>query len=71
MPSLVALGAEAVELMVAPALTAAAPTFPGTPGYWKSLDPGAAALLVEFAADGRQAWMRPKRRSPGWSPPRT
>jgi len=51
-PSLVALGAEAVELMVAPALTAAAHTFPGTPGYWKTLDPGAAALLVEFAADG-------------------
>jgi D-lactate dehydrogenase len=31
-PGLVALGAEAVELMVAPALSAAAQAFPGTPG---------------------------------------
>lgn len=50
-PGLVGLGAEAVELMVAPALTAAAQSFPNTPEYWKTLDPGAAALLVEFAAD--------------------
>lgn len=50
-PGLVALGAEAVELMVAPALTIAAHTFPGTPEYWKTLDPRAAALLVEFGAD--------------------
>ncbi|MFF3950586.1 FAD-binding and (Fe-S)-binding domain-containing protein [Streptomyces sp. NPDC001902] len=49
-PGLVDLGAEAVELMVAPALTAAAQAFPKTPAYWKTLDPGAAALLVEFAA---------------------
>src|ERR1700677_2071211 len=47
-PDLVALGAEAVELMVAPALTAAAQAFPGTPEYWRTLDPKAAALLVEF-----------------------
>ncbi|HET9001096.1 MAG TPA: FAD-binding and (Fe-S)-binding domain-containing protein [bacterium] len=47
-PGLVALGAEAVELMVAPALTAAAHSFPSTPEYWKTLDPSAAALLVEF-----------------------
>jgi D-lactate dehydrogenase len=47
-PSLVSLGAEAVELMVAPALTAAAQAFPGTPEYWRTLDPKAAALLVEF-----------------------
>jgi D-lactate dehydrogenase len=50
-PGLVGLGAEAVELMLAPALAAAARAFPGTPGYWRSLDPGAAALLVEFGAD--------------------
>lgn len=49
-PGLVSLGAEAVELMVAPALTAAAQAFPNTPEYWKTLDPGAAALLVEFGA---------------------
>ena len=47
-PGLVALGAEAVELMVAPALTAAAHAFPGTPEYWRTLDSDAAALLVEF-----------------------
>jgi D-lactate dehydrogenase len=50
-PGLVGLGAEAVELMLAPALAAAAQAFPGTPGYWRSLDPAAAALLVEFGAD--------------------
>ena len=42
---------EAVELMLAPALAAAAQALPGTPEYWRSLDPGAAALLVEFGAD--------------------
>jgi D-lactate dehydrogenase len=50
-PGLVAAGAEAVELMLAPALAAAAQAFAGTPAYWRSLDPGAAALLVEFGAD--------------------
>jgi D-lactate dehydrogenase len=50
-PGLVASGAEAVELMLAPALAAAAQAFPGTPQYWNSLDPQAAALLVEFRAD--------------------
>jgi D-lactate dehydrogenase len=50
-PGLVGLGAEAVELMLAPALAAAAQAFPGSPAYWRSLDPGAAALLVEFGAD--------------------
>lgn len=49
-PALVALGAEAVELMVGPALMAAAYSFPGTPEYWKTLDPDTAALLVEFGA---------------------
>jgi D-lactate dehydrogenase len=51
-PGLVRLGAEAVELMLAPALAAAVQAFPGSPQYWRSLDPGAAALLVEFGADG-------------------
>src|SRR5580693_4678534 len=50
-PGLVAQGAEAVELMLAPARAAAAQAFPGTPDYWPSLDPKAAALLVEFGAD--------------------
>lgn len=50
-PDLVALGAEAVELMGAPALTAASRSFAGTPEYWRDLDPAGAALLVEFAAD--------------------
>jgi D-lactate dehydrogenase len=54
-PGLVALGAEAVELMVAPALAAAAQAFPGTPAYWRDLDPAAAALLVEFGADSPAA----------------
>jgi len=49
-PDLVSLGAEAVELMMAPALTAAVQAFPGTPHYWMTLDPKAAALLVEFTA---------------------
>jgi D-lactate dehydrogenase len=49
-PGLVALGASAVELMVAPALTAASQAFAGTPSYWRTLDPKAAALLVEFGA---------------------
>jgi D-lactate dehydrogenase len=54
-PVLVAPGAEAVELMVAPALSAAAQAFPGTPRYWRYLDPRAAALLVEFGADNPAA----------------
>jgi D-lactate dehydrogenase len=54
-PSLVALGATAVELMVAPALTAAGQAFANTPCYWKTLDPAAAALLVEFGTEDMQA----------------
>jgi D-lactate dehydrogenase len=54
-PDLVKLGAAAVELMMAPALTAAGETFPGTPAYWRSLDPKAAALLVEFGAESDEA----------------
>src|SRR5579859_2024250 len=49
-PGLVGLGASAVELMIAPALTVAAQAFADTPSYWKTLDPKAAALLVEFGA---------------------
>jgi D-lactate dehydrogenase len=56
-PSIVALGAEAVELMMAPALTAAEESgdFPGAPAYFKSLDPNAAALLVEVGGDDTAA----------------
>ncbi|MGA9368658.1 MAG: FAD-binding oxidoreductase, partial [Steroidobacteraceae bacterium] len=50
-PGLVDLGASAVELMVAPALTAAGQAFAETPCYWKTLDPKAAALLVEVGAE--------------------
>jgi D-lactate dehydrogenase len=50
-PDLVSLGASAVELMVAPALTAASQGFAETPAYWKTLDPEAAALLVEIGAE--------------------
>src|SRR5471032_1442842 len=49
-PGLVNLGASAVELMVAPALTAAGQAFAHTPSYWRTLDPKAAALLVEYGA---------------------
>ena len=49
-PGLVKLGASAVELMVAPALTAAGHAFADTPCYWRTLDPNAAALLVEIGA---------------------
>lgn len=45
---LVAAGATATELMVAPTLIAAAYNMPGTPERWKTLPPESAALLVEF-----------------------
>jgi D-lactate dehydrogenase len=48
---LVAAGASAVELMVAPALMVAANSIPGTPAHWKELPLESAALLVELAAD--------------------
>ena len=51
---LVELGAQAVELMVASALTAASKLLKGTPKYWKDLDPKNAALLVEFGFDSDQ-----------------
>ena len=48
-PALVASGASAVELMVAPALVVAAHNIPGAPEAWKEgLPPDSAALLVEF-----------------------
>jgi D-lactate dehydrogenase len=50
-PALVAAGASATELMVAPTLIAAAWNMPGTPEAWKELPPTSAALLVEFRAE--------------------
>jgi D-lactate dehydrogenase len=61
-PKLVALGAEAVELMMAPALTAAGAAFPETPAYWKTLDPKAAALLVEYGAGNQEDLSRLEKR---------
>ncbi len=45
---LIAAGARAVELMVAPALIVAATTSAARPQSWRELDPASAALLVEF-----------------------
>jgi D-lactate dehydrogenase len=50
-PALVAAGARATELMVAPALIAAAWNLPGTPQEWRELPPGSAALIVELGGD--------------------
>ncbi|HWW67829.1 MAG TPA: FAD-binding and (Fe-S)-binding domain-containing protein [Solirubrobacterales bacterium] len=47
---LVAAGATAVELMVAPALITAAWNMVGAPEEWKELPPESAVLLVEFGA---------------------
>ena len=47
-PDLVASGATAVELMVAPALITAAWNMVGAPQEWKELPPESAVLLVEF-----------------------
>ena len=47
-PDLVAAGATAVELMVAPALIAAGWNMHGAPEYFREIDPSTAALLVEF-----------------------
>ncbi len=46
--ALVAAGARATELMVAPALIAAAWNLPGTPQEWRELPPASAALIVEL-----------------------
>jgi D-lactate dehydrogenase len=52
-PALVAAGARATELMVAPALIAAAWNMGGTPEAWRELPFESAALIVEFGgADG-------------------
>ena len=48
---LVAAGARATELMVAPALMVAAWNIAGTPEHWKELPPDSAALLVEFGGE--------------------
>ncbi len=48
---LVAAGATATELMVAPTLIAAAYNMPGTPERWRTLPPQSAALLVEFRSE--------------------
>ena len=50
-PDLVAAGATAVELMVAPALIAASWNMPGAPQQWRELEPESAALLIEFGSD--------------------
>jgi D-lactate dehydrogenase len=47
---LVACGATAVELMVAPALITAAWNMVGAPQEWKELPPESAVLLIEFGA---------------------
>ena len=53
-PALVSAGARATELMVAPALIAAAWNMSGTPEEWRELPFESAALIVEFggADDG-------------------
>ena len=48
---LVAAGASAVELMVAPALMVASQNIAGAPQDWMELPPESAALLVEFGAE--------------------
>lgn len=48
---LVDSGADAVELMVAPALITAAWNIVGAPEEWKDLPPESAVLLVEFGAE--------------------
>jgi D-lactate dehydrogenase len=52
---LVASGATATELMVAPTLIAAAYNMPGTPEEWKNLPVESAALLIEFRSDDEGA----------------
>ena len=49
--ALVAAGATAVELMVAPALMVASHSIAGTPESWRELPLESAALLIEFGAD--------------------
>jgi D-lactate dehydrogenase len=58
---LVAAGASATELMVAPTLVAAAWNMPGTPERWKELPLTSAALLVEFRAETPEELDGPER----------
>jgi D-lactate dehydrogenase len=51
---LVASGATAVELMVAPALITAAWNMVGAPEEWKELDVESAVLLIEFGAPSEE-----------------
>jgi D-lactate dehydrogenase len=60
---LVAAGATATELMVAPTLIAAAWNMPGTPERWKELPLTSAALLVEFRAEDPGDLDAPERES--------
>jgi D-lactate dehydrogenase len=60
-PALVAAGATATELMVAPTLIAAAWNMPGTPETWKELPPSSAALLIEFRAEQLDGLDEPER----------
>ncbi len=50
-PALVAAGARATELMVAPALIAASWNMAGTPESWRELPFESAALIIELGAD--------------------
>jgi D-lactate dehydrogenase len=50
-PALVGAGARATELMVAPALIAAAWNIDGCPEHWRELPFDSAALIVELGAD--------------------
>jgi D-lactate dehydrogenase len=58
---IVACGASATELMIAPTLIAAAYNMPGTPERWKELPPESAALLIEFRSDDPDAFDEPER----------
>ncbi len=53
-PALVAAGARATELMVAPALIAAAWNMAGTPESWRELPFDSAALIVELGAEDEE-----------------
>jgi D-lactate dehydrogenase len=64
-PELVAAGATATELMVAPTLIAASYNMPGTPERWQSLPLTSAAVLVEFRADSVEELDEPERAALG------
>ncbi|HEY4997264.1 MAG TPA: FAD-binding and (Fe-S)-binding domain-containing protein, partial [Solirubrobacteraceae bacterium] len=53
-PALVAAGARATELMVAPALIAASWNMAGTPESWRELPFESASLIIELGADEEQ-----------------